>query len=512
MLIKKNEEKTDVHKKLILVNVGSVEKRIVILSEGRVQDFFMERSADQSYAGSIYKAKVVSIVKGIEAAFLDIGHEKNAFLHVGDILYQDDEMITSDDDEEIINKRKTKSVENIKNLLKNGQEIMVQVAKEAMGTKGARVSGYVSIPGRYIVLTPFDQNIGISKRIKDVEKRKKIREMIAELGLDKNTGCIVRTMAENIDQDALRSEMKYLINLWKNIKAKYESSKAPVTLYEEYGAVLRMVRDRFTEDIDELIIDSKEEFSRIIKFLKAFNPALSRKVIFYNNKTPMFQKYGVNKQIEEIFDRKVALKKGGSLVIEQTESLVAIDVNTGSFTKSANLEQTAFKTNIEAAREIPRQLMLRDMGGIIIIDFIDMAEKKHRDEVFRTLQDELKHDKARISLRSISQFGVVEMTRQRMRKSIEGTSHMECPYCTGRGTVKKPETIAIEAVRNIDKKLSEIKSRKKHIRVTVHPDVHALLTFDQAKMLRDVQKKYRCSIDLRHDISTHIESILILEN
>ncbi|MBD3296270.1 MAG: Rne/Rng family ribonuclease, partial [Candidatus Omnitrophica bacterium] len=275
--------------------------------------------------------------------------------------------------------------------------------------------------------------------------------------------------------------------------------------------ILRMIRDKFDEDVKSLVVDSREEYARIAKFLKSYMPSLKKKVHLYKGRTPLFNKYRLDRKINEIFERKVSLKRGGYLIIEQTEGVVVIDVNSGSFVGKRSLEDTAFKTNLEAAEEIPRQLMLRDVGGIVIIDFIDMDRKDHRDKVFDLLQNKLKSDKARISLRTISQFGIVEMTRQRMRKSLEGSSHIECPYCGGKGMIKSSETIAIETVRKIDKTLAASKKRRKKIVVITHPDIHMTLVSDQAKMLSDIQRKYRCNIELKEDASLHIEDNIVEE-
>jgi ribonuclease G len=272
-----------------------------------------------------------------------------------------------------------------------------------------------------------------------------------------------------------------------------------------------MVRDVFTDDFAKLTVDSRDEYNSIIKFLNSFMPDMKRKVKCYTGRAPLFQKYDLDKKVDEIFERKVKLNNGGYLIIEQTEGVVVIDVNTGSFVGKRNLEETAFKTNLEASQEIPRQLMLRDIGGIIIIDFIDMDSKDHRDKIFNKLQDQLKSDKARISVRAISQFGVVEMTRQRMRKSLEGSSHMECPYCGGKGMIKSPKTISIEVARKIDRKLSSEKRKRGEIKVMVHPDINNELLSDQAKVLSDIQRKHRCTIEIVEDGNLHLEEAIIEE-
>jgi len=512
--IKKKEQKEpEKTTREILVNVGPVEKRCAILTNGSLADFFMERKNREHYAGSIYKGRVNSILPGIEAAFVDIGLEKNGFLHVSDVLDKSSflrEMLPDEDKPDFRAKAKG-APSSIKDILKTGEEIMVQVVKEAIGTKGSRLTTYISVPGRYLVLTPYDKHIGISRRIEDKAERKRIRDILNAIGFLDKVGCIVRTVAEKRTEKELRNELKYLLNLWERIKTRGTLQAAPVRVYEEYGIVLRLIRDIFTEDVTRLVVDSKDEYGRIVKFLKAFMPELRKKVKLYTGRTPLFQKYNLDKKIDEIFERKVALKSGGHLVIEQTEGVVVIDVNTGSYVGKKSLEETAYKTNIEAAEEIPRQLMIRDIGGIIIIDFIDMEVKDHRDKLFQVLQQKLRNDKARISLRAISQFGVVEMTRQRMRKSLEGASHVECPYCGGKGMIKSAETIAIETVRRIDNLLVKSVKRRKHISISSHPDINEALVSNQARMLSDIQRKYRCKVELREDASFHIENVVISE-
>lgn len=500
--------------KEILVNVGPAEKRIAVLENGELIDFFMERKSIEHYAGSIYKGKVSAVLPGIEAAFIDIGMDKNGFLHVSDVLDKDSILkeILPDEDEPDVRRGKRGPQARIQDTLKTGEELMVQVVKEAISTKGPRLTTYISIPGRYIVLTPYDKSIGISRRISDKAERKRIRDILTKMDIVDKVGCIVRTVAENRSEEELKNELKYLKNLWARIKARGEKQPAPVTVYEEYGVVLRMIRDVFTNDVTCLVVDSKDEYARIMKFLRAFMPTLRQKVKLHSARVPLFEKYKLDKKLDEIFERKVSLKSGGYLIIEQTEGVVVVDVNTGSFVGKKSLEETAFKTNMEAAEEIPRQLSLRDIGGIVIIDFIDMDEKDHRDKIFHLLQARLRDDKARISVRAMSQFGIVEMTRQRMRKSIESTSRVECPYCGGKGMIKSVETIAIEAVRRMDKLFIDNAKRRKHITAILHPDIHEALVRDQASMLGDIQRKYRCQIDLKEDKSLHIEDVIIDEH
>lgn len=504
-------KKTSAVERKILINVGPVEKRVAITEGEQLVDFILERESAEHYAGSIYKGIVKSVIPGIEAAFVDIGLDKNAFLHVSDLVDNYSalkDLLSEEDAPKEKRSRRGKKSSKIENVLSKGDEIMVQVVKESIGTKGPRVTTYVSLAGRFLVLTPHDKGVGISRRIDSHDERKRIRDVLKEIGVPDGLGCIVRTVAEGRSSKDLQSEYRYLQSLWGRIKSRAESQKAPVAVYEEYGLVLRMIRDIFTEEISQLLVDSKDEYGRIVKFLNSFMPSLKKRVKLYRGKTPLFQRYKLEKQIDQIFERKVDLKSGGHMVIDLTEGVVVIDVNSGSFTGKKNLEDTAFKTNMEAAREIPRQLKLRDIGGIIIIDFIDMEDRSNRGKIYRALKSGLEEDKARINVEEISRFGIVEMTRQRMRKSLESSSYTECPYCAGRGMIKSVETIAIEVVRKIDRTLSRAKKQKKLV-VTSHPEVHTALISDQAKMLGDIQRKYRCEIELRENKQLHAEDVTI---
>ncbi len=499
--------------KNILINVGPVEKRIAFTDDGKLVDFLLERESSEHYVGSIYKGIVRSVIPGIEAAFVDIGLEQNAFLHVSDLLEKDSilkELLPEEDAPAMKRSRRGSKNSDIQKILSEGDEILVQVVKEAIGTKGPRVTTYVSLPGRYIVLTPYDKSVGISRRIEETKERKRIRQVLKKIGIMKNVGCIVRTAAEGRKAKDLESEYKYLLNLWKKIKNRAEKNKSPVAVYEEYGVVLRMIRDVFTDDYLKLYVDSRDEYNRIVKFLNSFMPTLKKRVKHYKSKTPLFQKYDLEEQIDQIFERKVQLESGGYMVIDLTEGVVVVDVNTGSYVGKKSLEETAFRTNMEAAREIPRQLMLRDIGGIVIIDFIDMESRSHRTKIYKALKKALEKDKARINVREISRFGIVEMTRQRLRKSLESASYTECPYCNGRGMIKSVETIAIEAVRKIDRMFSRCR-KTLNLKVTSHPEVHSALISDQARMLSDIQRKYRCRLELQENKDLHVEDVVVEE-
>jgi len=499
-----------VHKE-IFINVTQHEKRIAVLENKRIEEFYTERLDDVNLVGNIYKGKVESVLPGMGAAFVDIGLEKNGFLYVTDVVQgmgSYEKLLEEGVGEEEAKKaERQKKLPPINQLLKKNDEVLAQIVKEPISTKGARLTTHISIPGRFLVLMPFDNHIGLSKRIESREERDRIRKIIENLKLPKDLGFIVRTAAIGAsDKDFLR-ESRYLINLWNNIKSKAKKTKAPALIHSEYDLVLRVARDIFTSDVGKLEVDSRDDFRRISRFLNILAPHLRPRLKLHEEKIPIFEKHEIEKQIEKIYDRIVQLKSGGYLIFEQTESLVAIDVNSGKFVGRKNLEDTAFKTNIEAAEEVPRQLKLRDLGGIIIIDFIDMDYADHRKSVFKTLERRLEDDKAKTNILNISSIGLVEMTRQRVRGSIESKSYQKCPYCNGRGIVKSVSTISIELVRKLEHLLHDTRSRE--VFVSMHPEVAYYISSPEKNMIKSLEKRFRKSIRIIEDPNIHMEEIKI---
>jgi ribonuclease G len=379
--------------------------------------------------------------------------------------------------------------------------------KEPIGTKGARLTTHISIPGRFLVLMPFDNHIGLSKRIESRQERDRIRKIIEELKLPKDIGFIIRTAAQGASQKDFFRESRYLLNLWQHIKARAKRTRPPQLIHQEYDLVLRVARDIFTSDVAKLEIDSRGDFKRVSRFLRILAPHLRPRLRLHDERTPLFEKFDIEKQVTKIYDRIVQLKSGGYLIFDQTESLVAIDVNSGKFVGKRNLEDTAFKTNIEAAEEVPRQLKLRDLGGIIIIDFIDMEIADHRRTVFKTLERHLESDKAKTKILNISSIGLVEMTRQRMRKSIEGKSYQKCPYCNGRGIVKSVPTISLELMRKLEHFLMETKSRD--VFVSLNPEVAYYVSAPERNMVKPLERRFRKNIRVIEDPNLHIEDLKI---
>ncbi len=494
----------------IFINIAQHEKRVAILENKHIEEFYVERPDYVNLVGNIYKGRVESVLPGIGAAFVDLGLEKNGFLYVADVvtgISSYEKLIEEGADEEIEKMEKQKPLPSITELLKKGDEVVVQVVKEPIGTKGARLTTHISIPGRFLVMMPFDNHIGLSKRIESRQERDRIRKIIEELKLPKDVGFIIRTAAQGASQKDFFRESKYLLNLWQHIKGRAKRARAPQLIHQEYDLVLRVARDIFTGDVSRLEVDSRGDFKRISHFLRILAPHLRPRLKFHADRVPMFEKFDIEKQISKIYDRIVQLKSGGYLIFDQTESLVAIDVNSGKFVGKRNLEDTVFKTNVEAAEEIPRQLKLRDLGGIIIIDFIDMEFADHRRTVFKTLERHLESDKAKTKILNISSIGLVEMTRQRMRKSIEGKSYQKCPYCNGRGIVKSVPTVSLELMRKLEHSLIETKSRD--IFVSLHPEVAYHVSAPERNMIKPLERRFRKNIRVIEDPNLHIEDMKV---
>ncbi|MFA5146049.1 MAG: Rne/Rng family ribonuclease [Candidatus Omnitrophota bacterium] len=497
----------------IYINVTPHEKRVAVMADKRLEEFYIERSDTVNLVGNVYKGRVEAVLPGMGAAFVDMGLEKNGFLYVTDVVTGQSsyEKLLGESSEDIEGARQEKGRENqsISALLKKGDEVLVQVVKEPIGTKGPRLTTHISIPGRFIVLMPFDNHIGISKRIEDRKERDRIRKILEELKLPKDMGFVVRTAAIGASQKDFFRETRYLIRLWQQIKERARRARPPQLVHKEYDLILRVVRDIFTADFGKIEVDSRDEFKEINRFLSIYSPHLRPRLRFYGGTTPLFEKFEVEPQIEKIYNRIVGLKSGGYLIFDETESLVAIDVNSGKFVGRRNLEETVFKTNMEAAQEVPRQLKLRDLGGIIIIDFIDMEVPEHRRAVSKALERAIENDKAKTNILNISSIGLVEMTRQRVRKSIEGKSYQKCPYCNGRGVIKSVSTVAIELFRKLESFLAGTRARE--VFVSLHPDVAAESSLPSRNMIRPLEKRFRKSIRIIEDPNLHIEEIRIEE-
>ncbi|MFH1856297.1 MAG: Rne/Rng family ribonuclease [Candidatus Omnitrophota bacterium] len=495
----------------ILISSDLYERRVAFVLDNKLDKFYMERLTDKHLVGSIYKGKVSAIVAGIEAAFVDLGVGKNGFLYVSDTKSapSEYEIVFDEETEGLPVKEVSFGPSSIGDILKKGQEILVQVTKEPFGTKGPRLTTDISLAGRYLVFMPYDKRIGISKKIESAEERKRLKEILSSLRKYNEGGYIVRTAADGCSKQELIRDFKYLRNLWQRIKKNAEKKVTPSLIHEELDLALRITRDSLNEEISQVIIDSKEEYKKIWRFLKMFEPKLCGKLVFYTEPAPLFEKYNIEKDIENIFQRKIQLRSGGYIIIEPTEALVAIDVNSGKFTKQKSLEETVFITNLEAAEEVAKQIKLRDLGGIIIIDFIDMKRESHRKKVLNKLKDSAKDDKAKINIYGFAELGLVKLSRQRMRRSFESVSYGTCPYCMGRGLVKSEKTMAILALRKAQNYLRNFRRGRMKIDLFVHPFVAERLKGEDSFLVSSLEKKTRTKIDIVGRENFHIEDFEI---
>jgi ribonuclease G len=496
--------------KEIYINADHHEKRLVVIDGKKIEEFYVEGRDSVNLVGNIYKGKVESVLPGIDAAFVNIGLEKNGFLYVSDVekgASDFDRLL--DEEAGVYPEKKEEKKQSISAVLKKQDEVLVQIVKEPISTKGARLTTHISIPGRFLVLMPFDNRIGLSKRIEDHKERDRIRKIIEELKLPPDIGFIVRTAAIGASQKDFFRETRYLIRLWDHIKYRAKKAKPPQLIHAEHDVVLRAARDIFTNEVSKFEVDSKDDFRRVSKFLAITSPHLRSRLKFYKERTPLFEKYDIERHIEKIYSRIVHLKGGGYLVFDETESLVAIDVNSGKSVGHKNLEETAFRTNLEAAQEVPRHLKLRDLGGIIIIDFIDMESSGHRKTIFKALEAALENDKAKTKILNISSIGLVEMTRQRARRSVEGKSYQKCPYCNGRGTIKSAATVAAALTRQLARVLSQ--TRAVEVFVSLHPSVASYVHTPEKNMIRPLEKRFRKRIRVIEDPNQHMEEVRIDE-
>lgn len=479
----------------ILVQVADEETKVAVLEEGHLVELYVERAPDQRLVGNIYKGLVKNVLPGMQAAFVDIGLEKNAFLYVEDALSD----VLMYGEASIVVKESIRP--NIRDIVKEGQELTVQIAKEPVGSKGARVTTQITLPGRYLVLMPAVDYIGISRRIEDVKERERLKT-IAERIKPANMGLIVRTVAENAEADELEQDINSLLKIWDRIKQRSLQVSGPNIIHRDLELVQRILRDIFSDDVTKLSVNSRPVLERVIEFLDVTDVNLKGKV-FLSDTANLFAKYAIDHELTQALKRKVWLKSGGYLIIDQVEALTAIDVNTGKFVGSTDLADTILKTNLEAAKEIVRQLRLRNIGGIIIIDFIDMLEDDHRQEVIRTLEEELRKDKVKTHILGITPLGLVEMTRKKVRQSLASTLEKVCPYCEGKGRVLSEETV----YQNLLGDLQDVAARTtaETLIVEAHPQVVALINLKMEEDLRDLEKQLGIRLVVKGIEHFHLE-------
>ena len=515
----------------IIVNAENFETRVAITENGVLAEFFIERETEKSIVGNIYKGIIKKVLPGMQAAFVDIGINRAGFLHANDICpiieleNEDKEELEDFDENDLLDlygnedefdnytpkrtdqkfkKKRKKNSSKIEHLIKEGQEILVQVSREPFGTKGPRLTNYISLPGYYVVFMPTVNQIGISRRIENISERQRLKKLIKE-NKKKGSGYIIRTASENVLEEDLNANILFLNTLWDNILSENKIVSAPGVVHENLSILQRTIRDFFNSQIDSMIIDSDSDYERCKGFLSQYYNHLLPKLIKYQDGKPIFDFYGIEHQVDRMLDQRVWLKSGGFLVIDQTEALTTIDVNTGRFVGKRNPEETIIQTNLEAVHEVVAQLRLRNIGGIIIVDFIDMEKEKNKNKVYNAFNEELKKDRSRTSILKISDIGLVEMTRKRVRDNIQKTLCEGCPYCEGRGHVKSTTTICYDILRDI-KRINHGNTDIKTIKLTTHPEVAGRLLEEDKIHLDDIENKLQLELVIKTDDELHLEA------
>jgi len=481
----------------IVANIEPAETRVAVMQDGTLANLFVERS--EPVAGNIYKARVNNVLPGMEAAFVDIGLERNAFLHVTDIRSQ---RLDGEEVEESFGRGA------IAERLRSGQEILVQVTKEPMGSKGARVTTYVALPAHYLVLMPTVDYVGVSRRITNESERKRLRQ-IADRIRPEGMGVIVRTAAEGADEKVLVDDVAFLRQMWTRVLERARANRAPALVYQDLRLIRRVVRDLFTDDVERFVVDSPEEHGRVADLLGSFAPHLRDRLVLHHDEEPIFDRYGVEREIDRALRRRVWLRSGGYIVFDRTEALTVIDVNTGKYVGKTDLASTILKNNLEAVEEIVRQITLRDIGGIILVDFIDMEKEDHRQRVLDALDQAVKRDRAKLHVIDLTALGLVEITRKRVYQDLEEIMRIPCPYCEGRGRVLSPDTMAMRVRREIRKLAKTVKSAA--VLVEVHPQVAGALMRDGAGWLRALEESNGKRLRVRGREGLHLERLNVAE-
>lgn len=478
----------------IFVDHSSFESQIAIVEDDKLTKIFIDRGDEAGIVGNIYLGRIGKVVPGIQSAFVDIGLKKDAFLHRSDIS-------TSLDVLDVLNISGNKN--DIRNLVQDGQKILVQVSKEPIRNKGARISSKITLPGRYLVYMPGSKKIGVSRRITDKNERKRLKSLIHKLRRRKNDGFIVRTAGRGKDEAGFKTDIEYLTSLWDDTVKKAKESSPPKSVHKELNLTLKTLRDYLSEDVNNIIVNDKNKKDEIIDFVKKIYPRFKGQIELYSRTKPIFKHYGIKKQLDECMKSKVDIEPGGHIVISQTEALVAIDINSGGSTEdSSKLEDTAVNTNLNAIPEIVRQLKLRGLGGIIVIDFIDMKQKNNRNRVLNALKSELKKDRAQSSIQRISDFGLVEMTRKRTKDSLSTIMFKDCHYCDGSGKIKSARTIIHQIRRELMSNSKRFNGKK--ITLKAHPDIIRSIK-DEKGFIKALQDISNAKIKLKNDPNFHFE-------
>lgn len=539
-------------KREILINGGQRETRVAILEDDRLVELLIDRPDHRRRVGDIYKGRVEAVLPGIQAAFVDIGLEKSAFLHASDLLEpeEDEEPLDEDGEEDeaaevqeaaeqpaqeeksrggrdrrrrgrngsggggggggvrLREPGSRRALPNIQEILKKGQTLLVQVTKEPISTKGSRVTAQISLPGRFLVYMPYASRVGVSRKIENREQRARLREMVSGLLPKDSGGVIVRTVAEGVTQEHFRREINSLLGLWKKINRKERFARAPALVNRETSLTRGLIRDVFSAKVDALHVDTKEIHHEVAQYLKQVDPELLQRVNLYQDDPPLFEKFDIENEIRDLFKARCELPTGGSIIIQPTEALVSIDVNTGRYTGKKDPEKTILRTNLEAAREIARQLRLRDIGGIVVCDFIDMESRGNREKVLQELRTHLGRDRARTKAFAVSELGLIEMTRQRVRPSLWHSMTTECPTCSGTGRVFRPEVVARRLERSLRRAGRDRKERQLSVRL--HPEVALYLLEHEPKLVRALVRQTGLQIEFRDDPMMRLDEFRLM--
>jgi ribonuclease G len=503
----------------LIINSEPLEKRVALLVDGVLEKFEIERESDNRMVGGIYKGRIKNLDAGLKAAFVDIGYSKNAFLHYWDML-----PAAADSSVEVVrvNKRRDApprpvdpTVKDIPGLYPPGSEIVIQVTKGPIGTKGPRTTTNLAIPGRYLVLMPYSDQCGISRKIEDHKERSRLKQMINELTIPEGMSVIVRTAGEGKKTRYFVRDLHLLLKTWSRIQQKMQDDRAPSCLYQEPDIVERTVRDFLTEEVDRVLIDDAEDHAHTQKLVAQISKRSASKIALYKDNIPIFERFNIERQIEQTFQRKVPLPSGGEIIIDETEALIAVDVNTGSHkNRGGDEKNTIYAVNLEAAVEIARQIRLRNLGGLIIMDFIDMKERRHRNSVYEKMVEAMSEDKAKNHILPISQLGIMQMTRQRQQESLSSNLYTDCPYCRGRGIVKSATTMSVELQRKLSSIVRRLQARgdgkEYSLRVLVHPSILERLRSEDAELLVRMEKLFGVKLAFRADLNYHVENFKIV--
>jgi len=502
-------------RKEIITNFSEDETRLAILDDGQLNEIFVERAQNRGVVGNIYKGRVSRVLPGMQSAFVDIGLERDGFLYVSDVLANIDSFsawVEGDEEDEHTpgrrRSRRARESQRIDKLLSRGDEIPVQISKAPIGTTGARITTHISMPGRFLVYMPTVDHVGVSRKIPDRGERARIKKIIKTIRPKGAGGFIARTAGVGKNQQDFQDDLRFLVEAWEEIKRRAESAKAPALIHRDLSLLLRLLRDVFTEDFNRVVVDDEQEYQRAKAFLQQLQPNVADRVELYRKKAPIFDHFKVQQQLEKALEPKVWLKSGGYLVIDQTEALVAIDINTGKYVGKRRLEDTVLKTNLEAVDEICRQLRLRDLGGIIVIDFIDMEEKESERKVIQALERGLDRDRAKSQVLQISEFGLVELTRQRVKQSLGRIMQQPCPYCSGLGRVKSVDTICYEILREVRRLKSELNGNEVVIRT--NPAVASALEHEERTLMQRLRREVSAPVTLQPDTHMHQEQFEVV--